>query len=139
MARFKLNNNTINLLKSKGQECAKKLAIDAANKLMVEYQRLVKDYYSEYTPNHYKRVYGLSDPVKKLYKNAHGAIYYGGIELLPENLTINTKQQGVEKSIMAFDSFLDGFHGPKFLNISQESNPYKRLLIYRDFLKMNYK
>ena len=68
------------------------LAHQISDEMIEEYQYVIDRFYSEYTPEHYKRhsakgmIPGLMKTFRKQYKNPHNTIYYGGIEISSEDM-----------------------------------------------------
>lgn len=54
-----------------------------ADELTLYAKSTILDFYVGYDPVKYKRQHGLFDTGDRYYKNAHGNIYYGGVELHP--------------------------------------------------------
>lgn len=62
-------------LKSAAQKIADELTLYAKSTIL--------DFYIGYDPIKYSRQHGLFDTSTRYYKNAHGNIFYGGVELHP--------------------------------------------------------
>lgn len=146
MGKVRISNDLKKKLEKIGQEKAKGLAIDARERLTKEYLRVVDLFYNEtptgYSdfPKYYRRVGGLTKSFQKYYRNSHGTIYQGGIQLSENGIDISgypTKNYNMQqKRELAFEHFLDGYHG---LDIPSNIEPYKYMLKYRDKLIKEYK
>lgn len=127
-----LGNSFIRKLEKLGQEKAKTLAKEAREKLTNEYIYTISIFYGEYEPQYYKRHPGggLYKTYKKYYRNPHNTIYYGGVEITPENMYDDYHDQPIE----VLNSFLEGYHGRPSLGIDSSVQSYRHMLKYRDLL-----
>ena len=112
------------------------LAHKIADEMAEEYQYVIDRFYSEYTPEHYRRhsargmTPGLMKTFKKHYKNPHNTIYYGGIEINSEDMYKDYHDSNEE----VLSSFLSGYHGRPSLGIESSMLPYKHMLKFREHL-----
>ena len=81
-----LDKNTLKYLEKQAQKKASELAHEAQEKLTDHYVSLIDWFYVDYQPIAYDRTFGLYDSYKKFYKNSHGTIIYGGVEVTPEKM-----------------------------------------------------
>ena len=67
---------------------------------------------------------------EKYYKNSHGSVFIGGIEISTQNMysDYHDSQEDV------LNSFLEGYHGRPSLGIVSSMQPYKHMLRYKDWL-----
>ena len=79
-----LNKDTIKYLEKQAQKKASELAHEAQQRLIDGYVSFIDLYYSDYTPQQYVRTHNLYRSYNKFYKNSHGTIFYGGVEVTPE-------------------------------------------------------
>ena len=112
------------------------LAHQISDKMAQEYQYVIDKFYSEYSPEYYKRhadrgmTPGLQKTFKKRYKNPHNTIYYGGIEITSDGM-YDDYHDSKDK---VFESFLDGYHGRPNAGVKSYLLPYKYMLKFRDKL-----
>lgn len=71
--------------------------------------RAVSTFYADYKPHVYKRHYYNfeNNSYQKYYANNHGKVYYGGVEITPQNL----ESLYVDPTYEVSDLFWNGFHG----------------------------
>lgn len=122
---------------------ADKLVRNAKKNISDEYRQTVTDFYEEYDPMKYWRVGnpfskkdGLYDTADPFYHNTEH-MYGGGITLKDE-VEVSKGQTGdTFMSEDAFQSFLDGFHGPKQRGIWSHilPNPYEHMIKLKDMLQ----
>lgn len=81
-----LNKNVLKYIEHQAQKKASQLAHEAQEKLTNQYVSLIDWFYVDYQPKEYDRTFGLYNSYKKFYKNSHGTIMYGGVEVTPERM-----------------------------------------------------
>ena len=81
-----LNKDTMEYLEKQAQKKASELAHEAQEKLTTHYMSLIDWFYADYQPVEYIREFNLYNSYRKFYKNSHGSIYYGGVEVTPDNM-----------------------------------------------------
>lgn len=96
------------------------------------------NFYMDYTPYFYKRHYYnfMDNSYMKYYKNPHGSIVYGGVELSPKNMD-NIYADPVEE---VFDMVYAGFHGPASIKndgVPRSEPPKEQIENYRDYIVTN--
>lgn len=112
------------------------LAHKISDEMAQEYQYVIDRFYSEYDPEYYVRHAergmkpGLNKTFKKYYKNPHNTIYYGGIEIISDNM-YDDYRDPKEKVL---SSFLDGYHGRPSAGIESSLLPYRHMLKFREQL-----
>lgn len=84
---MKLSKDAINFLEKQAQKKASKLAHEAQERLTDHYLSLIDWFYVGYQPVEYLRDFNLYNSYKKFYKNSHGTIMYGGVEVTPEKMS----------------------------------------------------
>lgn len=62
---------------------AKECAVSVRDELYFTMQSAMAYFYGSYTPIVYKRTGNMDNSYKKYYKNPHGNIYYGGVQIDP--------------------------------------------------------
>lgn len=87
-----LNKDTIKYLEKQAKKKASELAHEAQQRLTNGYVSFIDLYYSDYTPQQYVRTHNLYRSYNKFYKNSHGTIFYGGVEVTPERMFDNYDQ-----------------------------------------------
>lgn len=139
---FRLSNATKQELKKKAEQKAKELAIEARERMTEEYLYVISNFYSEYKPLYYDRHFndnyddyslkqsGLGHTFEKYYKNSHNTSFSGGICISTENMysDYSTSQSNV------LNSFLNGYHGPSFLNIDSSIETYRHMIRFKELL-----
>lgn len=142
MGRFKLSDEARRKYQKMAEEKARTLAIEARERMTEEYLNVISDFYSEYEPKYYWRHFnnnyeasslkgsGLGRTFEKYYKNSHGSVFIGGIEISTQNMysDYHDSQEDV------LNSFLEGYHGRPSLGIVSSMQPYKHMLRYKDWL-----
>lgn len=81
-----LSKDVIKRLEREAQKKASQLAHEAQERLTDQYISLIDWFYVDYVPKAYDRTFGLYNSYKKFYKNSHGTIMYGGVEVTPERM-----------------------------------------------------
>lgn len=81
-----LSKDTLKYLEKQAQKIASDLAHEAQEKLTDHYISLIDWFYVDRQPIAYDRTFGLYNSYKKFYKNSHGTIMYGGVEVTPERM-----------------------------------------------------
>lgn len=81
-----LSKDTLKYLEKQAQKKASDLAHEAQEKLTDHYISLIDWFYVDRQPIAYDRTFGLYNSYKKFYKNSHGTIMYGGVEVTPERM-----------------------------------------------------
>lgn len=81
-----LSKNALEYIKRDAQKKSNQLAHEAQEKLTNHYISLIDWFYRDYRPSVYDRTFGLYNSYKKYYKNSHGIIIYGGVEITPEKM-----------------------------------------------------
>lgn len=78
--------------------------------LFKEAKSAILAFYQSYNPNYYHRHYYNfeKNSFRKYYSNKHNTIFYGGVELTPQNLD-SVYQDNTQE---VFDTVFEGFHGP---------------------------
>lgn len=78
--------------------------------LFKEAKSAILAFYQSYNPNYYHRHYKNfeNNSFRKYYNNKHNSVFYGGVELTPQNLD-DVYQDKKEE---VFDTVFAGFHGP---------------------------
>lgn len=127
-------------LESELNDCSKKIGSNIADAIsqdfVDEYQRVVDEYYSEYTPKVYKRhAYrglepGLNLSYRRFKSGPHG-VYYGGIEI-----TSNYMYKDYKRDIV-LNSFLNGYHGDPSLGIYSNTEPYQHMVKLKELIISN--
>ena len=102
------------------------------------YVSFIDLYYSDYTPQQYVRTHNLYRSYSKFYKNSHGTIFYGGVEVTPERMFDNYDQ------ITPSDLMSDFIYNPKgtyhgWYNIPASFSVYREMHKYHEQLKDEYR
>lgn len=142
MAKLKLNDVAFSILKKQMEQRAKDIATDARDRLTDEYNRVIDFFYSDYSPNYYQRhsgIPGMRKTFRKYYRNSHGTSYSGGIQIGVNDMYNDYGYKGDNRAYV-LDSFLDGYHGPKHLEITgnQGIKAYEHMIKFRDNLVRKY-
>ena len=100
--------------------------------------RAMANFYGDYTPRFYKRHYYnfMDNSFEKYYRNPHGSIVRGGVELTYEDME-NIYSDPVNE---VFDMVYSGFHGPisvKNESVPRSTPPKEEIETYRDYLVSN--
>lgn len=82
-----LSKDTLKYLEKQAKKKASDLAHEAQEKLTDHYISLIDWFYLDRQPIAYDRTFGLYNSYKKFYKNSHGTIMYGGVEVTPERMS----------------------------------------------------
>ena len=128
------------------EKYAKRACSAAAGKarddLFEEAQAAIADFYASYDPNYYHRHYWNFEKrsFRKYYSNKHSTVFYGGIELTPQNMQ-DVYQDNTQE---VFDTVFSGFHGPagmfetpktfKLIPPRMVPSPLQRLLDKRRYI-----
>lgn len=111
MAIFHIDKKFRKNLEYFAKEKAKKMAIEARERLTDHYISLIDLFYCDAKPGldkygepYYHRSFGLYNSFKKYYKNSHGVIYYGGVEITADKM----------KDYLSLDG--NGFSGKNLLD-----------------------
>lgn len=78
-----LSKGAIKYLEKQAQKKASELAHEAQDRLTNYYVSLIDWFYLDYQPIEYLREFNLYNSYRKFYKNSHGTIMYGGVEVTP--------------------------------------------------------
>lgn len=62
---------------------AKECAVSVRDELYFTMQSAMAYFYGQYSPIRYKRTGNMGKSYKKYYRNPHGSIYYGGVQIDP--------------------------------------------------------
>lgn len=81
-----LSKDALNYIKRQAQKKTSDLAHEAEEKLTNHYISLIDWFYADYQPKVYDRSFELYNSFKKFYKNSHGTIMYGGVEVTPDRM-----------------------------------------------------
>ncbi len=81
-----LSKDTLKYLEKQAKQKASDLAHEAQEKLTDHYISLIDWFYVDRQPIAYDRTFGLYNSYKKFYKNSHGTIMSGGVEVTPERM-----------------------------------------------------
>ena len=112
------------------------LAHKISDEMTGEYEYVIERFYGEYSPKRYVRHAqrgmnpGLNKTFKKYYKNPHGSIYYGGIEISSDDMYSDYSDS--KESVLS--SFLVGYHGRPSIGIESSLLPYRHMLKFREQL-----
>lgn len=88
---------------------AKRMALKAREQICKEYLCTIGDFYAEFQPKVWERQYGYFRSYTPFYRNSHGTIYYGGIQIHNAGMSNEHYQEGADAAI---GSMLLGKHGP---------------------------
>lgn len=104
-----ITNELIQDLKTYGTAMCVSLAAQTRDEMYEEAKYAIDSFYGDYDPLYYKRhFYNFeNNSFKKYYKNPHGSIVRGGIELTPSNLADIYRAD----SEYVFDLVYSGQHG----------------------------
>lgn len=117
----------------------------ARDDLFKEAQTAIAAFYASYDPDYYHRHYWNFEKrsFKKYYSNKHNVVFYGGVELTPQNMQ-SIYQDSVQE---VFDTVFAGFHGPAGMFVSPKTfstipprmtpSPMQRLLKRREMILKN--
>lgn len=142
MGSFRLSEKTRKELEEKAINKAKELAIEARERMTMEYLNVISDFYSEYDPKYYWRHFnnkyderslknsGLGRTFEKYYKDSHRSVFTGGISISTDNMY--SDYEGSQWDVLG--SFLEGYHGPAYMGIESSMQPYNHMLRYKDWL-----
>lgn len=112
------------------------LAHQISDSMANEYQYVIDKFYSEYDPEYYARHSergmrpGLNKTFKRVYKNPHNTIYYGGIEIDSERMYDDYRDSKED----VLNSFLEGYHGRPSAGVKSSLLPYKYMIQFRQDL-----
>ena len=107
-----------------------------------EYLYVISKFYSEYEPKYYYRHFnnkfdddslrqsGLGRTFEKYYKNTHNTSYSGGICISIDNMYSDYASSQFD----VLNSFLNGYHGPSYLNIESSIETYNHMLRFKELL-----
>lgn len=138
MIRLGLNKDTIKYLEKQAQKKASELAHEAQQRLTDGYVSFIDLYYSDYTPQQYVRTHNLYRSYNKFYKNSHGTIFYGGVEVTPERMFDNYDQITPSYLMSEFIYNPKGtYHG--WYNIPASFSVYREMHKYHERLKDEYR
>ena len=82
-----LSKKTVMQIERFAQKKTSELAHEAQEKLADYYISLIDWFYLDRMPTAYNRTFQLFKSYKKFYKNSHGTIMYGGIEITSEKMS----------------------------------------------------
>lgn len=132
--KINIPHEVISDLNKYAQNIAKNMAIAVRDDISKHYEYLIDAFYTEYIPEYYARVHGLYNSYRKYYKNSHGSIYYGGIEI--SDTKMNDDNYKASKATV-LSSFLGGYHGLISQNIRINVEPENDIKDYRDEIIYN--
>lgn len=115
-----------------GNEVAKNISRKASELITEEYQYIITQFYSSYTPSYYHRSDTLRDYSYKPYfrsLNNHYNKYIGGVEFTPERMDY-VGYTAPPEEILSYA--LQGYHGHPSLDIHTGLMPYEHMLRFRD-------
>lgn len=133
----------LNILRQKAQKAASKIATELTN----EAKLAIEEFYGDYSPVIYKRQGGLKGTYKRYYRNPHGKIYHGGVELIPGTGSYSSVVSGksVGSDFISALAVFNGMHGnvealPFKVNVippRMSPTPYEKIRIKKDIILMN--
>ena len=132
-----LSKDTIKYLEKQAQKKSSELAHEAQERLASGYSSFIDLYYRDYKPKYYVRTHNLYNSYKNFYKNSHGTIFYGGIEITPERMFDNyqiTPSELMEDFIYRPQGT---YHGQ--YNIPASFSLYRVMHQYHERLKNEYR
>lgn len=133
-----LNKDIIKYLEKQVQKKATQLAHEAQERLINKYTFLINWFYKDYNPIQYVRTHNLYNSYNKFYKNSHGTIFYGGIEITSDRMFDNYDQITPSDIMSKFIYNPNGtYHG--WYDIPANFTLYDEIHKYHKQLKDEYK
>lgn len=135
----KLSDAFISDLTKYIQRIARNMAKAVSDDMINEYITVINRFYSSYEPTKYRRHVergqepGLLRTYERFYKDPHGTMAYGGIKFSTAEMYSDYKTGEVD----TLESFLEGFHGPRYAHIEFNIMPYDHMVKYRDLIAHN--
>lgn len=133
----------LNVLRQRAQKAASKIA----DELTKEAALAIEDFYGSYSPAMYKRQGGLKGTYKRYYRNPHGKIYHGGVELMPGTGSYSSFISGesVGSDFVSALAVFNGMHGNiealpfkvKTVPPRMTPSPYEKINTKKDIILMN--
>lgn len=131
------------MLKERAANAAQKIADD----LTKEAKLAIEFFYDSYNPIKYSRQGGLRGTYKRYYKNPHGQIYHGGVELMPGTGNYKSSLTGepMGADFVSALAVFNGMHGNveafpfavKTIPPRMSPSPYEIVEKKRQFILMN--
>ena len=139
-----LRDEIVKIVQTKVQKAASKIA----DELTQEARNAISDFYNHYpNPVLYKRQGGLNSSYKRFYRNPHGTVYRGGVELMPGSGSYHSciSREAVGSDFVSALAIFNGEHGnvqalPYSVNTIppvMSPSPYEKIEEKRNAILMN--
>lgn len=145
MANIKITDDLKKDLKKYGELFSVGIATQIRDELTARTAYAIEQFYRNYRPIYYNRHYDnfRKKSFRKFYKNPHGQLIRGGVELTPDRMD-NIYQHGIDDTFT--DVFVLGYHGPFQVYVSKyvenrppvtDPSPWEMIYMERDYILKN--